>query len=271
MSLVEMSHADYLKHPAYGSSDIIKMRRSFAYWQFKKANPEPKSRPLVIGSAVHLILQAELSNNLPLAERGLAVYKDGSSLTKGFKTFQAERPDLYCLDQDEQALCVRVVKALLDEREVMRYLKDAIPEATVMRDYPGTSIPFKVRPDYLHKGLGVSINIKTAADASESGFIYSARDYGYDWQSAAYCDVLTEEFGKSFDEIHVLVEKGDAAEECEVSIFTFGDDTLSWARHQIRELLAAIPACEKSGKWPRKNLHLERVDLPPHMRKLVTL
>lgn len=265
-----MTHSEYLAHSAYGSSDIIKMHRSFAYWKYKKQNPDPKSRPLVIGSAVHTLLQAELSGDKKLKEQ-IAVYSDGSSLTKGFKTFQADNPHLYCVDEEEYSLSGRCVIALMEDREAMGYLKDAIPEPTLIGKYPGTEVLAKCRPDYLHVGRGVSINVKTAADSSESAFLYSAKDFGYDWQSSFYCAMLLEHLKKPFDEIHIVVEKGDSIEECPVNIYSFGDDTLAFARSQIWEILQDIPKCENMNLWPRRDARLSQIELPLHMRRWTSL
>lgn len=268
MSILKMTHGDYLANSAYGAGDVIKMSRSMAYYKWRKANPEKPGRPLVVGSATHLLLQSEVTND-PGLKKQILVYSDGSSLTKGFKEFQEKNKPFYCLDAEEHALCTRMVLALLNEPEVMGYLKDAIPEATIMGNYPGTSVPVKCRPDYLHQARGVSINIKTTTDASESGFIYATKDYGYDFQSAFYCDLLTDQLGKAFDEIHILVEKTDEGEPTPIKIFSFGDDTLSWARSQIRTLIERIPGCEKTGVWPGNKAFLETVDLPLYARRVV--
>lgn len=265
---MKMTHAEYLAHPAYGASDVIKMSRSMAYYKWRKEHPEKPGRPLVIGSATHLMLEAELTKNQSLLSR-ILTYEDGSSLTQGFKKFQAENPQAYCLDIEEGKLCTRMVEAILKESEAMNYLRDAIPEATLIAKYPGTDILCKCRPDYLHKEKGVSINIKTTTDASESGFIYAAKDYGYDFQSAFYIDLLTDHFKKPFDEVHILVEKTEDGEPVPIKIFSFGDDTIAWARSQIRTILERIPRCEKTGIWPSNKAILETVDLPLHMRRVV--
>lgn len=267
--IIQMTHADYLAHPAYGSSDIIKMGRSFAYWKYRQEFPEPVGRPLVIGTVTHLMLQSKLFSDPLLIDNGVRIFTGGSSKTLAFKSFELENRGYHCVDKTEADLCARMVQAILDEPEAMGYLQGAVPEATVMGNYPGTNVLCKCRPDYLHTGRGLSINVKTAIDASESGFMYSSRDYGYDWQSALYCDILTDQLGSSFDEIHIVVEKTLGKEPCPIQIFSFGDDTLSWARHQIREILAKIPENEKSGIWSKNRPVLRTIDLPIHMRKLV--
>lgn len=269
-SISFLSLADYLAHPAYGASDLIKMGKSFAYFQEKKKNPEKSGRPVVVGNSTHLLLQAAVTGNSAL-KNGILVYKEGSSLTKGFKEFQALHSSKYCLDQDEDELTQRMVLAVLNEPEVMGYLKGAIAEPTVIAKFPGTDVLCKVRSDYLHIEKGVSVNFKTASDASESGFLYSARDYGYDWQSALYCAILSEQFGKPFDEIHVVVEKGDSDSECIVNLFLFADDTIGFARSQLWELLQKLPECERSGVWPKNRAYLRTIDVPIHMRKIVSI
>lgn len=271
MSLSQMTHADYLCNPAYGASDIIKMGDSFAAFDEKRKHPDPAGRPLVIGSATHLMLQSHMMGSPDLITNGIFIYRDGSSLTKGFKEFQAKNPKFYCIDQEEEKLCQRMIKALLDEEEVMGYLKDAIPELTVINNYPNTNIPVKRRPDYLHKKRGVTINVKTAADASESGFLYATKDFQYDWQSVLDIDMFKQEFGQPFDDIYIVVQKGNSDAECPVNIFMFDEDTIGFARQQIWEVLQKIPACEKSGKWPKNKAYLKQLGLPPFMRKLVQI
>lgn len=264
-----MTHADYLSDPAYGSSDIIKMSRSFAYWKFRKDNPEPKGRPLVLGSATHLLLQAELTHDKALSANGIIVYQDGSSLTKGFKVFQETYKNLYCLDQEENKLASRMVKAILDTPAAMEYLKDAVPEMSVLSKFPGTNVNVKCRPDYLHEKKGVSINIKTALEASESSFLYSARDFGIDFQSAFYCEILSKEFNKPFDEIHIVVEKTEEGEPGIVEVLSFGDDTIFTARGNVRKIIEQIPQCEKTGIWPGHEARLKVIEMPIHMRRFV--
>jgi exodeoxyribonuclease VIII len=244
------------------------MSRSFAYYKWRKANPEKPGRPLVVGSATHLWLQSRITDD-PGLMSGILTFDDGSSLTNGFKKFQADNPTKYCLDEAETGLVSRMVQAILDEPAAMDYLKTAIAEPTIMGAYPNTTVPCKCRPDYLHIGKGVSINIKTTTDASESGFIYSTKDYRYDFQSAFYCDLLSAEFGKPFDEVHILVEKTEDGEPVPVKIFSFSDDTISWARAQIHTLMGQIPECEKSGVWPKPRATLEEIDVPLYARKIV--
>lgn len=263
-----ISMSEYLANPAYGASDFVKMAQSFAYWKYKKANPDPAGRPLVIGQATHVLLESEIMNK-PYYKRIVQVYNDGSSLTKGFKAFSADNKNSICVDLEERALVDRMVRAILEDKDAMSYLDGAEAEATVFGHYPGTAVACKVRPDYLHVGRGVSINLKTANDASESGFINGCREFGYDFQSALYCDILSNELERSFDEVHIVVEKGDSIEECQVNLFTFGEDTLCHARTMLQQLMERISECEKTGIWPKKQTILQTVELPFYARKVV--
>jgi PDDEXK-like uncharacterized protein DUF3799 len=268
MSQVNMSHADYLAHKSYGASDLIKMSRSFAHWKWCKENPEKPGRPLVVGSATHLMLQSRVTMHPELIHEGVLIYRDGSSLTKGFKQFQADNPLKYCLDETETALCTKLTDALMNNEEVMSYIKDAVPESTIMANYPLTSVGCKVRPDWLHMKRGLSINIKTTNDATEGAFMYAAKDYGYEFQSAMYCSILSEEFGRSFDEIHILVEKTEDNEPPPIEIYSFGDDTIAFAKSQIALIMERIPECEKTGLWPMNKSYLNQIDLPLHFRRM---
>ncbi len=261
--MTPMTHAEYLAHPAYGSSDIIKMSKSFAYWKEKKERPDKPRRHFIVGTVFHQSVEEALTGK----KADFRVWEESSSLTKAFKA-EAEKLSVPLLDLEESALIKRMVKAVLEDTEAMRYLTGAIAEQSIITKFPGTDTAVKCRPDYLHMGRSVSVNLKSTEESSESSFIYAARDYSYDWQSAFYCAILTEEFKKPFDEVHILVEKGDTDAECVVNVFSFGDDTIAFARSQIWELLQHIPACEKSGVWPKKPSFLQTLDLPLHLRRV---
>lgn len=266
----QLSMKEYLELNAYRSGDIVAMSRSFAYWHWLQKNPDKAGRPLVVGCATHQLLEAEITGNKELI-KGVEEFKDGSWRTKAFEKYAAERPLTYCVDSDEFALCHKMVKALLDEPEVMSYLKDSIAEATIVGNWPGTDVKCKVRSDYLHKKKAVSINIKTSLDVSESGFIHSTKDWAYDWQSGFHTMILSDQFKKSFDEVHICVEKTEGTEPCPIAIRSFGDDTIGWARSQMFEIISRIPDCEKTGIWPKKRANLHVLEIPQYARRLAEL
>lgn len=265
-----MSMGDYRANDAYSSSDIISIGRSAAKWMFEKNHPKNKTRAMQVGSATHLMIQSEVTGQKHLVSSGLAVYEDGSSKTKGFEKFAAEHPSAYSIDSEEYDLVCRMTKAVLSEPEAMRYLKGAVPEPSLFCMDPEFEFMRKCRPDFLHIKQGVSINVKTTLDASEKGFFRSIADRSYDFQTVNYQDILRLYFDRSFDEIHILVEKSDAG-PCRVAIRGIDDDTLDQARFQMRQVFQKIVDCQKSGKWEDEKAALIISNVPLWSRTIVGL
>lgn len=267
--LVEnLSMADYRADSAYSSSDLITMSKSMARWEWEKAHPRKKTRALDIGSAFHTRVQSEIMGEKEFFSKNVVIWNEGSSLTKAFKAAAAERPTMIFVDEEEFELVCRMTRAILNEPEAMHYLHGAIAEASFFVTDPEFGIRRKCRPDYLHVAQKVSINLKSAADISEAGFIRSIKDYGLDFQSQNYMDILRLQYDRSFDEIHILVDKPDEG-PCRVAIYTIGDDAMEQARYQMREVFQKIVECEKVGKWEDPKAQLKTVDVPLWARTIV--
>ena len=268
IGLVEnLSMKEYRDDPAYSSSDFIAMGESLKKWKYFKDNPKPPTRAMEVGSATHHLLECRLFDKMASE---IAVYEEGSSKTKGFEKFKAEKPGVYCLDEDEFFLAQRLVTAIVEEPECIKYLKGALAEPSFFVKDPEFGFGRKCRPDFLHVQQGVSINIKTTSDASEHGFVKSIADFAYDWQTVNYQDVLRLHYDRLFDEVHILAEK--AAEGPIIArIRAIDDDTLDQARAQLHFLFQRIAECEKSGKWEDPGARLEIAQVPLWARRLVQL
>lgn len=263
-----LSMKEYRSESAYSASDIIGMSRSISRWKYEKENPRKKTRAMEVGSAFHLVIQSEITGTTADLKNGLAVYEDGTWRTKAFEKFALERPDMHVVDAEEHDLIKRMTSSVLAEPEVLHYLVGAIVEPSLFVKDPEFRFMRKCRPDFIHLQKGVSINIKTTSDASEKGFLRSIADYGYDFQSCNYQDILRLHYGKSFDEIHILVEKSDEG-PCKVAIRGIDDDTLDQARSQMRLVFEKIVECEKSGKWEDEKAALMIAQVPQWARTIV--
>ena len=265
-----LSMDDYQNDPAYSAGDLIRMGESFRKWKYFKENKKPPTRAMVVGSATGLILESKLTKKPHLISSQIAIYSDGSSKTKGFEKFCAERKEAYCLDEDEFSLSDRCVDAVLAEPECMKYLDGAIAEPSIFVTDPEFGFRRKCRPDFLHIKQGVSINIKTTTDASEYGFTRSIADFAYDWQTLNYQDVLRLHFDRSFDEIHILVEKADEG-PLTVRIRGIDDDTLEQARGQVFLIREKLAAAIKNQKFEDAPACLEVSTIPAWARRLAQL
>lgn len=263
-----LSLADYHADPAWSASMLTRVGESIARFKYHQDHPESPSAAMEVGSATDLLLQTRLSGRHDLASAGIAVYDKGSSKTKGFEAFRLENRGRCCVDAEEYSLAVRCVDAIVGEPEAMDYLKGAVAQPSIFVTDPQWNLRRKCRPDFLHVKRGVSINVKTTRDCSEKGFFKAIADYAYDLQTVNYQDVLRLHFDRSFDEIHILVEKADEG-PLRVAIRGIDDDTLDQARFQLSQIFAKIQECEKTGVWKDAPASLMVSTVPHWARTLV--
>jgi PDDEXK-like domain of unknown function (DUF3799) len=263
-----LSMSDYQTDSAYSSSDIVSISESAARWRFQKEQPKEKTRALVVGSAIHEMVQAKIAGLKDTCN--VLVYTEGSSLTKGFKKYQEENPNFAVVDDDEMNLLYRMREAIFDEPEAVNYLKDSMIEPSFFIEDPEFKFIRKCRPDFLHLKKGILMNIKSTLDISEKGWFRSISDYGYDFKTVNYQDILKLHYGRKFIEIHIMVDKPKEG-PCRVAIRAIDDDTLDQARFQMRSVFEKIKKCEASGKWEDPKATLITSPVPAWARTVVEL
>lgn len=241
-----ISMTEYQSDPAISGSDLVSIAQNgLARWRFEKTQPRVATRAMEIGSAVHALIQSHFAGGSP----DIQVYSDGSFRTKGFEKWRDSLSfGAIGLDADEHALVQRCAEGATNDAEFRRYLKGALFEPSYFvndSEFGGTR---KCRPDAINLKEGVSINVKTTTDASESGFIRSIKDFGYDLQCSNYEDVLHLHYDRRFSEIHLLIEKSESG-PVKLAIRAIDDDTLEQARFTTRRILNALKKAREEDRF----------------------
>lgn len=265
----DMSNEAYHAGPGISASDVITMSEGLDYWLWKKSQPHETSDAMELGSATHLLLQSRVMKQPELFHDGIVVLSEINMRTKdgkaAFEELLKANAGKILLSPEDHELAHRMVDAVMENEEARSWLTGCAAENSIFVEDAETGLLLKTRPDYLNVERGYSVNFKT--QRPDVTFERQAANMAYDWASSFYCDVLSQQFLKSFEEVHVSVVKAKAG-PCRVHVNTIDDDDLQFAKAQWRALLALVPECQRTGIWPAPPTILKAVKIPPYARKV---
>ena len=119
------------------------------------------------------------------------------------------------------------------------------PEQSVYWIDEATGVTCRARVDWLRAAH--IVDLKTAADASPSGFCRAAGNFGYHISASHYRTGIHAVTGEWLPFVLVVVEK-EAPHY--VSVHQFDDDFLDIGAEQMRRALELFAECESTGVWP---------------------
>jgi hypothetical protein len=247
-----MTSDEYHKGRGISASDVISINdMGFDGWLWRKRNPK-ETEALALGTLTHKLLEVAMGR---ASEREVAVRPHLDLRTKGGKEmavqFEAANTGKLIAPQDDYDHARRMIDAVMAEPEAVGYLRGGLSESSIFVRHPDLGVLMKCRPDVLREQDGLCINFKTTRDSTERGFIKSIADYSLDFQSSFYLQVLEIAYGRSFNEIHINVQKTPDGGPCRVGIHTIPDEVLSFARTQYQPILRRIKEYEETGKVER--------------------
>ena len=231
-----MTNKDYHAHSAISKSDIDLFLQSPKKFALKKAGKlaSDDSPALLLGSAVHkLILEPNDFESEFIVEpridkrskEGKAAYSDFLELAFGKSILS---PMLY-----EQARAM--AKAVLANKTAQKFITEGFAEKSFFSTYQGAEI--KCRPDYYNQKLGLVVDIKTSANASEFG--KSIGNFNYHIQQALYSDILMANGLSVNGFVFVVVEK---TAPYMVGFFTLSEKAVEFGRECYQNALDKIIA-----------------------------
>ena len=199
-----MTNKDYHAHSAISKSDIDLFLQSPKKFALKKAGKfaSDDSPALLLGSAVHKLIlepndfEREFITEPKIDKRskeGKVAYSDFLQLAFGKNILS---PSLY-----EQAKAI--ANAVLANKTAQKFITDGFAERSFFSTYQGQEI--KCRPDYYNQSLGLVVDIKTSANASD--FAKSIGNFNYHIQQALYSDILVANGLAVNGFVFVVVEK----------------------------------------------------------------
>lgn len=248
MILRDLDEATYHGDPdSLSQSGAKLLLRSPALYRWRLDNPQPPSDTFDFGHVAHRLILG--------AGADVEVVEHDSWRTKAAKEAQ------------EAARAAGKVPVLTGDFERAKALADAVhshpvagrlfsdgeAEVSAYYDEPETGVRMRARFDWLR--ANAIVDLKTAADASPSGFAKSAANYGYGMQARWYQRVLDANGGGWVPFVFVAVEKEPPHQ---VGIYTIGalDDpavTTEWEAigdADVDRALRLYAHCRDTDTWP---------------------
>lgn len=243
-----ISNAEYRKKEGVSSSDLKKMMKSMAHYKYYKDHPEDSdSEALQFGRAYHkLMLEPDdFDNEFAVSPKFDRRTKEGKAAAEEFAK-KAEGKEV--INEETYQKLLEMQKALYDTPFVKLLIKGEHEKSFFWTDEK-TGIPCKCRPDSHGqiKDEYICIDLKTTNDAETDKFMKDALKFGYDIQTAHYCEGLENAYGKPFKFIFIAQEK---TAPYLVNVLQADDYFMASGKELRDTLLEQYKKCSENNEWP---------------------
>ena len=274
----------YHRGPGISKSGLDLIARSPAHYKFHVEHPSPDTRATRIGTAFHtLLLEPERFDT----EYVLAPYTEWR--TKEAKEWRAA--------QQEAGLFVLMAKAGADpvrnpsEWDLIHRMRDSVMEhpyaplflqagisersmywrqrCSVRLGDGGEEVErnelARLRADRIDTAHNVLVDIKTARDASYTGFARACVEHRYHLQREWYM-MGARECGHAFDEfIFLVVESGPPYG---IGLYTIPQRWCQQAAAMLRSNLETYARCLELDEWPAYPHEVRDLELPAYAQRV---
>ena len=242
-----MTEKEYRSHPAISRSELWKISESPLKFKYYKDNPPPPTPSLVFGQILHkLVLQpesfAEEFDVIPEVDRRT---KEGKQKYDEFIGNLGERT---AITPDEFVKATEMSQAIMAEPLAKKLLSGGEKEKVFFWNDDLTGEQCKCRVDCINTSFSqpIIVDIKTTGDASSEGFMKSAINYGYDFQSAMYTDGVKHNISQQPIFVFIAVEKEPPYA---VNIFRADEIFMRRGYDLFREYIGIYHDCRMTGNW----------------------
>lgn len=242
-------------------SSLDKIAQTPSHYRYHLANPVVPTRAMVTGSALHtvvlepdlfkqkFVVMPEFGNmrtNLAKAKRDEWIAEYGSG-----KTY---------LTAEEMATVIGMADSLRMHPTVRILLADFEPEVTIVWTDEETGLKCKGRIDALSRYAGgIPVDIKSARDASESGFMRAAHNRRYHVQDSTYIGGLRANGSEARNFILPAVE---SKPPYAVGVYQFRSPSLIAGDELRRRDMRTLAKCLKTDHWPGYTENIRDIDIP---------
>ncbi len=252
-----MTETEYRRQEGISRTELWRLRESPEKFKYYQENPEPATPALIFGAAVHKLLLEPFSFEeefavAPTVDRRT---KDGKAAYNAFCESLGDRavitPEEYqkAVEMHTKAMSSPFVGKLLngDHEKPFFWVDDLTGEGC------------KIRVDCIATvgGKPVIVDYKTTADASTDGFMRSAINYGYTFQSGMYLEGVCQNLyhksilnvlgtGEAPLFVFIVQEKNPPYS---INICQADDLFVKYGYDIFRELLGLYKDCKESNNF----------------------
>lgn len=241
-----MTEQEYRSNPAISRSELFKISESPEKFKFYKEHPGTPTSALLFGQLFHaMVLQpdivweqfAECPNIDRRTKAGKEAFMEFEQRSSGKTIVTTE------MVEQAQTMC-----EALNKNEFVAKLLNGEKEKPFFWEDELTGEQCKCRTDVLTE-IGdnlVIVDLKTSDCAETESFIHSAIKYGYDFQSAMYCEGVKINTGREPLFVFIVIEKKPPYA---INILQ-ADKLLIRRGHDIfRELIGIYHDCKQTDNW----------------------
>lgn len=255
---VGIPFADYLKIDACSAHGLMLIERSPAHYRASIEAPRAPTPAQALGTLAHLLI---LEPDREASEVAVAPAVDGRTKAgkEAKEAFARESEGKLIVTKDDMTKARAMRESVMAQPYARALLEDGQAESTLLWKDHETGLNCKARPDWLCGGHAVTVDLKTACDASPDGFAKASGQYTYHMQSGHYTDAaiacgLGE---RTFVFIVVETEPPYA-----VGLYQLDAEAIFVGRQRIRRALETYARCRESGEWPGYATEIKTLSLP---------
>lgn len=254
MISLDLSFDDYLRNPAYGSSDLKTFRAgppSMVPW--RRANRTDETPAMAFGTACHSAL---LTPDL-FAAQYVARPAGIDFRTKDGKAWRDSVLETGKQILDGYAEVQAVVAAVRAKKVVADALRGGMVEVSLFWDAEG--LPCKGRPDFLDGPYVYDLKVSIAADKEPNRMMRHCYDFGWLHQLAHNAAGL-ENHGKRIRGGRLVIVSPNAPHN--VQLVALSENDLGFLEMHNQDTRAQMLKCHQSGIWPGTPDDFQTYELP---------
>jgi hypothetical protein len=275
-----MPFEDYLAVPALSSSGLKLLARSA--WHYKNRQEITPTRPMLCGTLAHCaalephamasryVVVPEDAPRRPTASQWAAKKpsQDSQDDMAWWRDFTAKAEGRQIVAANDYAITQMQLQALAAEPDIAKHLSAGQGEVSIFWRDERTGVYCKARPDWMtppDAGRITTLDMKTTADESPSGFGRAAARLKYHLQWAHYVAGIEQATGHTVEEF-VFAAVTSAPPVLAVP-YILTDDIKAQAIDERAELLDLYARCTAANHWPAYGQGLQLLDFPAYAKR----
>ena len=255
---MKMTMAEYLSHPAVGSSSLRTLIASTpAHYKHKLENPTPSTPDQEFGTAIHqAILEPKFFKQQmivrPIFEGKTKKGELTTSMNCDEVREKATRWEMAnhgktIISQEQFEQVQGILNSISNHRQAVKLITNGASEESLFWKDPESGIPCKARLDWRREGH-IIVDVKTTLNAAHWSFRKDAAKYGYHIQGAMHLDAATANFSLIHDTYIIIAVEKKAP--FAVNCFQLKQSTIQEGRQSYYKALLTMKECLKTGFWP---------------------